>query len=224
MKVFFCLSVLIGMTLPAESAYNFDVWWQEQSGYRVGGANKEYGWNYKYDIGFFSNTLKVDIDIALIGDDPGDTLRNRWENGIESIWSTDKYRVPITFNVDWVGADEADQVVTVKSGDGRDDMVTWYTGNPAGWGDAYQDEVAAHEYGHMLGLYDEYVGGAVNPETLLTGTGGLMETLNGPTLKHYYDPFFSWYTAVTPEPLSMLLYGLGAFIFAVFKRKNSFNP
>ena len=53
-------------------------------------------------------------------------------------------------------------------------MRSWYTVGASGWGDTYQEKVAAHELGHMIGLWDEYAGGAVDPLTALINMGGLM--------------------------------------------------
>jgi len=73
-------------------------------------------------------------------------------------------------------------------------MSNWFLEGSEGWDDEYQEELVAHEVGHMYGLWDEYAGGAVNPDTGLVNTGGLMHTLdNAPTLDYYYDDMLSWY-------------------------------
>ena len=170
---------LVGLCTNAE-AITFT--WEHQTGLKI---SPPYGWAYSYDIGFYNGTLMIDVDIDLVGYDPGITLTNRWERGIESIWSTNRFNIPISFNVDWVSTN-FDYRVKVVEGQGRWNMLTWYTVGVGGWGDSYQEEVAAHEYGHMLSVWDEYAGGAVNPITGLINTGGLMHTLNGPTLDYYY--------------------------------------
>ena len=222
----FLFTFFIFLTVEA-TAKTFD--WETVSGYQIGGLNQEFGWNYSYDIGFFNNTILVDVDIKLVGDQAGTALLSTWEDGIENLWSTNKFSVPIAFNVDWVSADY-DQLVTVVASDGRDNMVLWYSGNPAGWGYDYQDEVAAHEFGHMLSLFDEYPGGAVNPLTGLTGTGGLMATLAGTKetlmLDAYYSPFLSWYdhkvagnANPVPEPTTCVLFGMGIAALVSARRK-----
>jgi len=200
--------------------------WETQSGYLQSGI---YGWQYSYDIGFFDETLLVDVDIELAGEDPGPVLLNRWESGIESIWSTERFDIPIEFNVDWVAGD-FDQYVTVTSGTGNWSMVDWYTVGAGGWGDDYQEAIVAHEFGHMISEWDEYAGGAVNPQTGLVDTGGLMATLSGPTLDYYYDPFLNWYALKSavpeptqnpaPEPATALLLAAGlAGSFAAWRLK-----
>lgn len=209
-RKFLALAVLLGAW---SSSYAVTYSWEHVSGSR---SSPPYGWNYSYDIGYFNNSITVDVDIKLVGTDPGTSLRNIWTSGIESMWSTTRFSVPILFNVDWVTSGQ-DQTVNVVAGDGRDNMTTWYTGDPGGWGYAFQDEAAAHEFGHMLSLYDEYVDGAVDPVTRLTGTGGLMETLYGSTLDSYYAPFLDWFAgkqaqaSAVPEPetYALMLAGLG---------------
>jgi hypothetical protein len=190
-------------------AYTFP--WEHISGHR---SSPPYGWNYSYDIGFYNDTLMIDVDVRLTGFDAGETLKGRWESGIESLWSTDRLEVPIAFNVDWVTAD-FDQTVIVANSTARWDMTHWYTIGAGGWGDAYQEKVAAHEFGHMISMYDEYTGGAIDPVTKRVDTGGVMCTLNGGTLDYYYDPFLDWYhekLESIPEPTSLQLLLGGGFV------------
>jgi hypothetical protein len=201
---------LIGLYASA-GATTFE--WELQSGANRTGL---YGWIYNYHIGFYDDTLMVDVNVDLIGDDPGPTLMNIWEYGIERMWSTDRFDVPIAFNVDWVDK-WYDYRVTVIQGGGRSDMLHWYTNVSA------PDVMAAHEYGHMISMWDEYPESLfIDPVTGLVNTGGLMDN-GGPTLDYYYDPFLTWYenklagiptiipvpeTSI-PEPATLLLFSSG---------------
>jgi len=104
-------------------------------------------------------------------------------------------------------------------------MLNWYTVDAGGWGDAYQEEIAAHEFGHMVSMWDEYAEGAMNPVTELINTGGLMHTLNGLTLYYYYAPFLDWYDGKmagaepAPEPTTMVLFGIGLAVLAGTRRR-----
>jgi len=150
----------------------------------------EFEWNSRYRLEFSSEQLRVTVRIRLRGDDPGADLRALWEAGIERIWSNrfdvvdGPFRYPMLFDVQFVTF-FADHVVSVHSGDGRSDMLNWFT--ESNWGPVYLDEIAAHEFGHMLGLFDEYAGGAVNPDiSPNTFTNALMADL-GAVQERYYD-------------------------------------
>ncbi|MGQ9366705.1 calcium-binding protein [Azospirillum sp. ST 5-10] len=135
-------------------------------------ADGGFGWAVNYDLDFDGSTFTVQTRIDLAGADPG-ALQATWEQGIEDIWSgkmclTDGVELfPIAVDVAFVDAD-AHYTVTVRDGTGRDDMTNWYT--DTAWGPAYQDELAAHEFGHMIGMFDEYAGGATYNGFATTGT------------------------------------------------------
>ncbi len=83
------------------------------------------------------------------------TLRTTWENGIEPTWSNQwgcghagELPCALTFEVLWVTTNPH-HTVRVRPGPAGTNMTTWDTMDSGG--------VAAHEYGHMLGLIDEYV-------------------------------------------------------------------
>jgi len=166
----------------------------------------DYGWTSGYDISFVSQVLRIELNIQLIGDDPGDALRQQWEQGIEDIWSNahdivdGPYTYPIEVEVNWVSTNPH-HVVTVHSGTGRSTMTHWYTDRPGGWGNEYQDEIAAHEAGHMLGLYDEYPDGALDPDTQFTTTNSLMADL-GPTRDWHYEHIVEWLETRSDRDLS----------------------
>ena len=135
----------------------------------------------------------------MIGDDPGTALRNQWESGVESTWSNHydivdgTYLYPILLDLAWVGS-SPDETVTVHTGTGDMDMLNWYTDHPSGWPNAYQGVLASHEVGHMIGLYDEYYGGAVNPSTFY-----IMADL-GPVQARYHTRMVDWLEVTSGRP------------------------
>ena len=172
-----------------------------------GSPTPSFIWDISYEASFdgFSLVKHVEIDF-LFRDVLGYTPAQKaaWkvdtEAAIESIWNN-KFQIVDTANggsyalavdVTQEGYPRAglpnvfDQAVTVlprPSGcasrpndlDCRDNMLNWFVNTT--------DTVKAHEFGHMLGLYDEYVGGAVdkaNNPTLsgdgLMGLGALSDT------------------------------------------------
>jgi hypothetical protein len=176
-------------------------------------------WDSKYKIGFTDGTLTIDIAILLIptaGVDP-DVLAQRkvqWETGIEDIWS-DAYEIaegsnlyPIQVNVDWVTDPlEADYIVAVYPGSGNVTMSAWYLENPSGWGNDYHDEIAAHEAGHYMGLYDEYPGGALDPampwgDPPSFPTDSIMADLGEPREWHF-EGILAWLSGHVTGDLSL---------------------
>lgn len=108
-----------------------------------------------------------------------------------------------------------DQTVTVHKGDGRADMTNWYETDTA--------SINAHEFGHMLGLFDEYIGGAVdqypNPTLSNDGLMGLGALNPNPVMyERYYQQYLDYmrqlnptgnFALRTPEPASWLLMAVG---------------
>jgi hypothetical protein len=197
--------VVLFLLLASTSAAALSIPWETRTGQNRSGS---VAWTHSYDIGLVDDVLMIDVDIALTGIKQRRSLRDRWESGIEDLWSTDRFSVPILFNVDWVKLNwvkpNYDHLVTVRRGPGNWNLRTWYTGNPSGWGSSYHEEIAAHEFGHMIGLFDEYEGSPLDPSTARVNTGGLMDTLDGSTLDHYYEAFLEWYderlAALVAEP------------------------
>jgi hypothetical protein len=81
-------------------------------------------------------------------------LRTAWRTGIVNTWSdqwgcghSGELSCPLTFEVEWVNTGQH-HTVRVQPGPAETVMTTWDTADGGG--------TAAHEYGHMLGLVDEY--------------------------------------------------------------------
>lgn len=168
-----------------------------------------FAWDSQFDWEFTNQIMSISLNIDLIGANPGN-LVNVWEQGIEGIWSNRYniidgiYTYPIVFDVNFVDV-TADQVVTVHSGTGRSNMTNWYLDRPGGWDNSYQDEIAAHEFGHMLGLYDEYAGGAVNPNiNPNVFTNSIMADL-GLTQRRHYEEILQLLSTATSRDLSLAL-------------------
>ena len=143
----------------------------------------------------------IQVLVKLTGVDPGQALRDEWEAGVESIWSN-QYQIQDGTNVYDIVLDLVftsfgnTNVVEVVAGDGEVNLNTWYTGTPSGWTipDA-QGRVAAHEVGHMLGLYDEYDGGTLDPITMLVDEMTIMGGQLGTPRARHYQSILSWFQA-----------------------------
>ncbi len=101
---------------------------------------------------------------------PKDTLEfnaQLWEMDIEDRWNGYQLKraggkggpLDIKFDVQWADSEDYHHLVKVHPGNGRSDESDWFFNGVSGTADAYADYVP-HEFGHMLGLDDEY------PETV----------------------------------------------------------
>ena len=150
-------------------------------------ADGAFAWNVRYDLNFLNSESLTTVKVDLVGDDPGPTA-SVWLNGVNEIWNnktffsdgTRLYEVKLRFEFVDTGAHHT---VAVHSGTGATNMTNWYLTNPSGWPNDKHDEIAAHEVGHMFGLFDEYSGGATYQGQ--TTTGMLMSNLTLSGFENY---------------------------------------
>ena len=198
-----------------------------------------YSWDYSYTRSFDGNKLVKDIEIdfsfdAALGytDAQKADYKKAAESAVEGVWNN-KYAIKDTATgklipiiVDITLSGPFNQKVQVHQGPGRADMTNWYTGDSA--------SVNAHEVGHMMGLYDEYIGGAVDkyPGPTLSDDGlmGLGALSDKPVMysryyQQYYDyikrlnPDGSFILLAVPEPSQVMLFVVGLMLVGVYAQK-----
>lgn len=153
-----------------------------QRGFRV--SECIFAWNAAY----FQNCTAVTVRIQL-NPDAGitaatmATLRTTWETGIENKWSNHFVCAGpygssvITVDVQWVTS-SPHHVVRVRQGPAQTDMTTWDTSDTG--------DVAAHEFGHMLGNPDEYSDTRC-PNRNPVNTGTVMDNNVGSALQRHVN-------------------------------------
>lgn len=205
------LATLALLLCSAGSHAALQVGTENISGQRTAGDMGQYGWNYSYQRSFNGTAFEKDVQIQF-NFDPAlnytQAQKNAFVQGaqaeIASVWdnkwqiydaTTNQY-FAINFQITTAGWPKGgggvtfDQTVEVQQNTGRDDLTHWSVANSPTTNTVY-----AHEFGHMLGLYDEYTGGATaNPavicDTCLMGNGALGLKPDMP--KRYYQQFLDF--------------------------------
>ncbi|MBX9605909.1 MAG: hypothetical protein K2Y51_06770 [Gammaproteobacteria bacterium] len=156
--------------------------------YQENRADGGFAWRVRFDLASQNGDVITTLRVKLTGADPGDS-RAVWLAGTREIWNNkvvfdDGVRLyESKLNFSFVTSGEH-RSVRVHAGTGHFDLDNWYVDSdfPPG----FDDENAAHEVGHMLGNFDEYVGGATRNGFINTGT--LMSDL---TVNGFEDYFFA---------------------------------
>jgi hypothetical protein len=161
-----------------------------------------FSWRSSYDITFQDNTLVVCVAIRLIATGGVTMLelngvKRRWEKAIEGTWShqfsvrTSSGRgYPIVVDVAFKGPRFHHDVI-VRPGGGKSDELNWnILDRPA---------VVAHEFGHMVGAFDEYEGGALDAQSRMIDATSIMTSnpTAGVTYERHYRPFLEWFSEKT---------------------------
>lgn len=160
-------------------------------------------WRYGYDIGFDGVGLVVHVKINLVpaAGVTGPALHRTasvWEEGIERIWNhrfalktPSGRRYPILVDVSFRGPSFHHDVI-VRPGSGGTDALNWNIQD--------SPELVAHEFGHLIGQFDEYVKGAqapnaamVDPESIMASSPGV----NAESRARHFEPFCRWFMGKT---------------------------
>lgn len=135
-------------------------------------SKDRFKWRAGFTYQFHDGELKVKVRISAVASAriKGRNiaqLKQNWEKTIEDTWNnqlvlskSESQPVPITFDVIFTHVNPNHRVILKNTG-GIDQH---------GWATNMLHVTAAHEFGHMLGAYDEYKGGASSPSVKMDGT------------------------------------------------------
>jgi hypothetical protein len=148
-----------------------------------------FGWTAAFEQTWSHIRVRIDLDPdPAIPNATINALQATWQNGIVTTWSDRRgcgrpgeNPCPLTFEVLWV-AGNAHHTVRVRQGPAQTNMTTWDTSDTG--------NVAAHEFGHMLGHPDEYsTATCPNRDPVNTGTVMDNNSTNVPDrlLKRFVD-------------------------------------
>ena len=162
-------------------------------------ADNGYAWKYGYDVAIENGRLIIRVSVNLI---PAvgitqpelNRVKPLWEEGIERIWNnsfaletTSGRRYPMVVDISFRGPRFHHHVI-VRPGNGRTDELNWNILD--------SPELVAHEFGHMIGIYDEYGKGALAPENAIIDPDSIMTSNPGEgavTHARHYEPFRKWF-------------------------------
>lgn len=168
------------------------------------------GLNNTAALSFDGKEFTYRMNIGLNGYRASNSILSLWESGIEDTWSKQIYIdnhgihfplvVDVNFSYELTNPDAVVNVVYAGLQDScRSDVFNWCS---LGQRNTFEDLpfTAAHEFGHLIGLYDEYLGGSTDPfasssslcESVLGFNyglycGDLMASIGGKMEDRYFD-------------------------------------
>jgi hypothetical protein len=186
-----------------------------------------YGWEVCYELevksGRFSVTRKVDF--APQGGASASTKKKKaWKQEIESIWDN-KFKIHRT---DCKRGDTCDCWgeqgccsyairVVCDWGGGHGMQVALHAGanQQSGWGTplwwyshtwwekaaGVPSTVRAHEFGHLIGMYDEYAAGACDPLRMFTNVPTSIMNAGSTVYDRHYKEFHDWFKGKASGPI-----------------------
>lgn len=144
-----------------------------------------YGWTAAFQQTWTHIRIRIRLNPdSDVSNATMNTLRTRWQNGIQNVWSNRRgcgypgeLTCPLTFEVVWVNSGQHHSVrvnTGTKCTDAMGNPVVCRT-NMSRWHTNDSGNVAAHEYGHMIGLVDEYPEDPPCPGRSPVNTGTIMD-------------------------------------------------
>jgi hypothetical protein len=182
-------------------------------------TNVNYGWSVAFDIeiksGHFSVTRKIDFNL-LGGASASGKKKKRWKQQIEGVWDR-QFKVhrkdchrgatcdcyaeqgccayAIRILCEWAGGQgkQVDLHAGANQASGWGTPLWWYS--HTWWEEAsgVPSTVRAHEFGHQIGMYDEYPAGACDPARLFTNVTSSVMSSGSFVYERHFTEFHDWF-------------------------------
>lgn len=163
-------------------------------------SGKAFLWNYGFDADLSDHAVKVRVLVNFIpagGCSRAELERAKagWRERIDQVWNgkfcfvtADGTRYPIVVSFVDAGPGAHYEVVVRKSGRNTN-LLNWNLSDSAGH--------AAHEFGHMLGAFDEYAGGATGPQGKELENSVMTNRPSGNAYPRHYEKIKVWFLGKT---------------------------
>jgi hypothetical protein len=183
-----------------------------------GWAEKTFDWKTKYEIVHSRTELKMTVRLRLTGQTATAAHRKVWLDGIANRWNGKFHlenaagtHLAVVFNPQFVDSGEHNSIEVHPPPIVRENSSNWYAGPTANADaskppDTTTGDTAAHEFGHLVGLEDEYrlsaaefkriVGRDATAADADTGTGfegsQLMQAGGSDVEQRHLSAFLTW--------------------------------
>ncbi|HUW82027.1 MAG TPA: hypothetical protein VMZ31_04415 [Phycisphaerae bacterium] len=136
----------------------------------VAGQEAERRWTARFDIVAASDEVVLVLYLFANADEEVVGLLSAIKHEIEDVWSgklaveDGGSQIPIRLELVFTSVTQAHYTVRVFLEPGTTSVVDWCLYAPGLTFEELCRQIVAHEVGHMLGAFDEYASGAVDPE------------------------------------------------------------
>ena len=127
----------------------------------------DFEWSAKYEILYRRSELRIRVRMKLTGEPATEAHKKIWRDGIANRWNgkfhfENDHRLALVFEPIFTDSDPHHEIELHKPPIVRENSSNWYVGPtananyPAKAADTTTGDTAAHEFGHLVGLEDEY--------------------------------------------------------------------
>lgn len=161
--------------------------------------SKHFLWKTAYDIQFDGNIIDIKVFIKLVRATDVrkiqiEQVKDKWLHKIHSVWSkqyalqtTSGQHYPIHISAKFVRLHPHHEII-IRSQSKKIDEYNWSIHT--------SPYIISHEFGHMIGAFDEYPSGAIDPQTQLIDLTSIMGRAqsNSTSYARHYKSIQQWFS------------------------------